>query len=303
MVSRRCLVFAALSASLLLASSGLHAAPLDDWSAPRREDDFRGEPVRPVRPRYGSAVSSRPEARYDRGQAMPASRAAYTEEVPGPPMVYQDAGPPPPPYADPMMDGFGPDAYGPVPAYGCDGGCCGPCFNRCGGCGRGPIYARGEYLLWWLKGDGVPPLVTTSPSGTPQASAGVLGQPNTTVLFGNQNLNDAARSGGRVVVGTWLGPNSRLQGEFFILGQQTASFNQTSTGNPILARPFFNLSTGLQDSNVIAYPNVSQGTISASETSSFLVPGFTRRGTCCASTDAAIAISVSTPCSAIATCT
>src|SRR5580704_1335431 len=32
-----------------------------------------------------------------------------------------------------------------------------------------------EYLLWWMRGQTVPALVTTSPAGTPMSSAGVLG--------------------------------------------------------------------------------------------------------------------------------
>ena len=33
------------------------------------------------------------------------------------------------------------------------------------------------YLAWTVKGDRIPPLVTTSPAGTPLGQAGVLGAP------------------------------------------------------------------------------------------------------------------------------
>ena len=49
------------------------------------------------------------------------------------------------------------------------------------------LWFRGEALLWWTRGGQTPPLLTTSPGSTPQAQAGVLGQPNTTILFGDQN--------------------------------------------------------------------------------------------------------------------
>jgi hypothetical protein len=171
---------------------------------------------------------------------------------------------------DPAADGGGfyDDGY-----Y--DDGSCEGCWNGCSNdCWTsGPVYVRGEYLLWWLKGDGVPALVTTSPQGTPRAQAGVLGQTGTSVLFGDSQLNSTSRSGGRVVLGWWAGPTMRIEGEFFGLGSASANFNQASTGDPILARPFFNLGTGAADSNVIAYPSQLQGTINVSETSQFFGAG------------------------------
>ena len=50
------------------------------------------------------------------------------------------------------------------------------------------FYASGEYLLWWIKGDNVPPLATTSAPG----DFGVLGAPSTTILFGNNALECGA---------------------------------------------------------------------------------------------------------------
>src|SRR5262245_31571922 len=67
------------------------------------------------------------------------------------------------------------------------------------------IWVRGEYLLWWLSAPKLPPLVTTSPPGTPQIDAGVLGSPGTAVLFGDSHVNGDVRSGGRVTLGGWLG--------------------------------------------------------------------------------------------------
>ena len=181
------------------------------------------------------------------------------------------------PTPDPAFDGGGPYSSSNFAPNHDDGyfddgqGSCNSC-GACNNCCRGPIYARGEYLLWWLTGDSTPALVTTSPAGTPRAQAGVLGQPNTSVLFGGK-LNSDARSGARVVLGMWLDPNARLEGEWFGLGQNTANFTQTSSGTPILARPFFNLTTGAQDSNVIAFPSQLQGAINVSETSSFMGAG------------------------------
>src|SRR5437016_2163211 len=41
------------------------------------------------------------------------------------------------------------------------------------------FWGQAEYLLMWIKGDPVPPLVTSSPAGTPMTSAGVLGAAST----------------------------------------------------------------------------------------------------------------------------
>jgi hypothetical protein len=158
-------------------------------------------------------------------------------------------------FADvPLDDGMPNGSYG----GGCD---MAPC--------RAPIYFRGEYLAWWLKGDSTPALVTTSPDGTTRAQAGVLSQPGTSVLFGDQSLNNTMRSGARLVLGAWLDPTARIEGEWFGLSQKDTTFDASSTGSPILARPFFNLGTGAQDSHVVAFPSQLQGSVHASETSSF----------------------------------
>ena len=57
------------------------------------------------------------------------------------------------------------------------------------------LWFRGEALLWWIRGGETPPLLTTSPGSTPLAQAGVLGQPGTTVLFGDQELNTGLHAG------------------------------------------------------------------------------------------------------------
>src|SRR6516165_6120868 len=68
----------------------------------------------------------------------------------------------------------------------------------------GHIWAEAEYLLWWMKGASLPPLITASPAGTPAAQAGVLGAPSTTILFGDTRVNDEVRSGVRFTLGGWL---------------------------------------------------------------------------------------------------
>ena len=55
-----------------------------------------------------------------------------------------------------------------------------------------------------------------------------------------------------------------LEVTYMFLGTQASTFDQTSQGDPILARPFFNVQTALQDSVIIAYPSQQTGILHAS---------------------------------------
>lgn len=119
-----------------------------------------------------------------------------------------------------------------------------------------------DYLGWYQAGMDTPPLVTTSPTGTSQSAAGVL--PNAQTLFGgNDSILSDNMNGVRVRVGLWSAtrPNAGAEGEYFGFGQQSEFFNANSTGNPILARPFYNNVTGLQDSELVAFPNLLSGRV------------------------------------------
>jgi hypothetical protein len=145
---------------------------------------------------------------------------------------------------------------------------CQDCSVRCNS-----TYIRAEYLSWWLTGANSPTLVTTSAPGTALSSAGVLGVATTSVLFGNEDLSEDQRHGGRIVFGKYLGGASRLEGEFFGIASDDETYAQASSGSPILARPFFNLSTGAPDAFIVAYPGVRVGEIAVSNSNEFLGAG------------------------------
>ncbi len=105
-----------------------------------------------------------------------------------------DAGPPtdheymvPGPYAEEDVDAC--EDRGPCPnRIWRSGSCWQPFANR--------LEARGEYLLWWGKGNYVPALVTTGPSAPANGGQpGAFGSTGTAVLFGDSYVNDAAQSG------------------------------------------------------------------------------------------------------------
>lgn len=147
------------------------------------------------------------------------------------------------------------------------------CFE-CGGCPypAGRVWGYAEYLYWWTQGSSLPPLATGSPTGTPFADAGVLGRPGTVVLFGNERVDGDGRSGGRFTLGAWLNAEHTfgLEGSFFFLEDQSTHFTLSSDGNPIIARPFFDVLSGTSSSVKTSFPNVVRGTQDFSTSSSLL---------------------------------
>jgi len=125
-------------------------------------------------------------------------------------------------------------------------------------------YANLDALGWWVKGDSLPALVTTAPLGTDQDVAGVLGEPTTSVLFGNQSVNTGLRWGGRGIGGVWLDNQQTfaLEGGYYGLTSQSTTFSADSDfsadpGATMLARPFndTNPLVNAQTSQLVAFPN------------------------------------------------
>jgi hypothetical protein len=114
----------------------------------------------------------------------------------------------------------------------------------------GDFWISADYLLWWFKGAALPPLVTTGPA----ASAGVLGQPGVTVLYGGSTPDLNPFSGARITAGTWFdsGYTLGIEGNYFFLAARSGDFVTSSTGSPLLARPFTNAVIGLPDSSLLA---------------------------------------------------
>lgn len=118
-----------------------------------------------------------------------------------------------------------------------------------------------EALLWWSNGSRLPAMATTSPNGTLQANAGVLGVPGTTTLFGGDDIFDSATPGFRIRGGQTIDEGSGIDFEFFRMGSQNEDFFRGSGGDPILARPFTNALSGQQDSELVGFPGISTGSL------------------------------------------
>jgi hypothetical protein len=122
-------------------------------------------------------------------------------------------------------------------------------------------FVRAEYQALWATGNPLPALVTASPAGTSQAAAGVLGEPTTAVLFGNGYAEDDPQQGGRLTFGHWLDDahTRAVEAQFWAAGIEQDRIHVASTGDPILAVPFFNAESHLEDALLIAFPGVIGG--------------------------------------------
>jgi Putative beta barrel porin-7 (BBP7) len=144
----------------------------------------------------------------------------------------------------PVIVGSGGCACGPVGCDPCGPVCCDPCGpsccdNSCCGAGcckdRGSFWFGGEYLLWAIRRDNLPPLVTVNPTGAlPSVTT-----PGTIVTFGNGNLDTSPFSGGRVYGGFWCSECSDLgfEANGFLLAQRSTSYTAGPSGISTVGRP------------------------------------------------------------------
>jgi len=166
-------------------------------------------------------------------------------------------------YVDHGGGGYDHQQVGYSAGGGCSTGCNGGCDSCCSGklvCGNDCDCVintfRFEYLAWFTRGRNTPPLVT---SGT-AASEGVIGDPDTVILFGNEPITDGLRSGARLTF-SHLFNDGRTYGDVRFWGLEDGSdtFGRTSDGDPLLAIPYFDALIAANDSIIIAAPGVATG--------------------------------------------
>jgi hypothetical protein len=122
-----------------------------------------------------------------------------------------------------------------------------------------------EWLIWFIndRSPGVPLATTGNTAG------GVLDDPNTVVL-GN-NLKQDVMNGLRVTAGAWLDHRNTFgfEASGFLFEKKAAGFNFASDplGNPVLARPFFDLDQNMENARLVAFPGAFAGNIRAVSTS------------------------------------
>lgn len=192
------------------------------------------------------------EPRANRRPRSAVQQAAYEDSLPMEPIP--DGVPESPDYN--MQPEFQPwDGY---ESNGSCDTCGGPGCDSCCGyfCGPpGRVWVRAEYLYWYTKGMQIPPLVTTGPSVD---QPGYLGSPGTEILFGDQSVNTAGRSGLRLTAGFWLNAAQTvgIEADYVWLANLATNYSASSNGSPILSRPFFDLSPMQSDPSQIVGQNV-----------------------------------------------
>ncbi len=140
-----------------------------------------------------------------------------------------------------------------------------------------------------MEGYQTPPLLTSSPAGTPSNQVGVLGLPTTTVLYGGDSIDDGLRIGTRLSGGWWFDDARHygLQGEVFGFGNATgsnASFPSPTDGS-LLARPFFNTDPAVNaaDAQILHQDGNALGSIDFAQSSDVYsaAPSFRKNLLCC----------------------
>ena len=98
-----------------------------------------------------------------------------------------------------------------------------------------------------------------------------MGAPGTTVLFGNEGLNQDGRSGGRLTLGRMLNPDcgQGLEVTFLRLVEESEQFSASGADYSVLARPFFNTVSGQQDSQRIVFPGLVEGSLNVISSTEF----------------------------------
>ena len=135
------------------------------------------------------------------------------------------------------------------------------------------MWARAEYLLWWIKETGFVPLVTL---GSPlDERPDALGQAGTRLLFGGgPETQNPTRNGGRFTLGGWLDDDDcvGVEAAYWFLGGRAEGGTFVSGGSvtsPILARPFFDALAGREDSELIGYPGLIGGALTVHHSTFF----------------------------------
>lgn len=133
------------------------------------------------------------------------------------------------------------------------------------------FWLSAEFQAVVMKDGHLPPLVTAGPAG----SLGILGQPGTVLLYGDEDANHNPFLGGKFMGGAW-GDYEELygiEGGFTYASEQEdqfVAFTPGAAGSPIIARPVINAQTGQPSSSLALIPGFQVGTIDIQNTSSFL---------------------------------
>jgi hypothetical protein len=129
------------------------------------------------------------------------------------------------------------------------------------------VWLDADYLHYWFKQAPLgAPLLTTGPVPlNPLSGFAVLNQPGTQVVIGNQTLDQSQSDGARITLGGWLDPFTYsgqhtigVEASYFVLPRVVGRLFQggDATGNPVLARPVVDATTGQETSFIVSAPGL-----------------------------------------------
>jgi hypothetical protein len=114
-------------------------------------------------------------------------------------------------------------------------------------------------------------LVTTGSQN--DNAPGALGQSSTAVLYGGNPISFNLFSGVKLEAGLFLDENDRFSldwtGTLFFPNYSSFSTGSDGNGNPVLARPIFNIASGAQGAFLTSLPGTLNGTINIDSKSQF----------------------------------
>ncbi|HET6575184.1 MAG TPA: BBP7 family outer membrane beta-barrel protein [Fimbriiglobus sp.] len=124
-----------------------------------------------------------------------------------------------------------------------------------------------EYLVWWPKGQPLPPLVTSGRGRTPP----VVGGPSTVLLVGGAPIDTPDVSGARFTLGYAVNETETvgLAVTYLFLGSRTSSATVAGSGSArgrFVGRPIVNAITGKPDVIPVAVPGAFAGLVEADTT-------------------------------------
>ncbi|MCH7751270.1 MAG: BBP7 family outer membrane beta-barrel protein [Planctomycetes bacterium] len=160
--------------------------------------------------------------------------------------------------------------------------------NGCSPGARGILYARAEYLIWWLDGMHIPRLVVegvAAQNPDPNGPSPIFDE--AVIVYGNQEILDDDRDGFRIRLGMWLDDCGQwaVEGDYFGFDTVSSTFTDGGDGvtRPFVGRPFIDATTGLDAVEDVSFPGI-EGFVTIVARSNFESAGLRlRHNICCVS--------------------